>query len=122
MLGLCSCFTVLYRLMSNKHPTTDLSRSSTDETSAVPTGRNLLSPDRRGFLRRLAGVGGLAAAGAWPSFSHAEGFAQAMGYKPAYAADFSHFDYVNADAPREGSLTLSVFGTFDSLNPFVLKR
>jgi len=121
MLGLCSCFTVLYRLMSNKHPTTDLSRSSTDETSAVPTGRNLLSPDRRGFLRRLAGVGGLAAAGAWPSFSHAEGFAQAMGYKPAYAADFSHFDYVNADAPREGSLTLSVLGTFDSLNPFVLK-
>ena len=38
-----------------------------------------------------------------------------------YPADFAHFDYVNADAPKGGSLALSGSGTFDSLNPFILR-
>jgi microcin C transport system substrate-binding protein len=38
-----------------------------------------------------------------------------------YPADFTHFDYVNPDAPRGGTLALSGSGTFDSLNPFTLK-
>jgi microcin C transport system substrate-binding protein len=38
-----------------------------------------------------------------------------------YPADFTHFDYVNPDAPKGGSLALSGSGTFDSLNPFILK-
>lgn len=38
-----------------------------------------------------------------------------------YPADFLHFDYVNPDAPKGGVLKLSSQGTFDSLNPFVLK-
>jgi microcin C transport system substrate-binding protein len=38
-----------------------------------------------------------------------------------YPADFTHFDYVNPDAPKGGTLTLSGSGTFDSLNPFILK-
>jgi microcin C transport system substrate-binding protein len=38
-----------------------------------------------------------------------------------YPADFTHFDYVNLDAPKGGTLTLSGSGTFDSLNPFILK-
>ena len=38
-----------------------------------------------------------------------------------YPADFSHFEYVNPDAPKGGTLTLSGSGTFDSLNPFILK-
>ena len=38
-----------------------------------------------------------------------------------YPADFSHFDYVNADAPKGGTLALSGSGTFDSLNPFILR-
>ena len=45
----------------------------------------------------------------------------AMGYTPKYAENFKHFDYVNPDAPKGGKLTLSGFGTFDSLNPFLLK-
>lgn len=36
-----------------------------------------------------------------------------------YPADFSHFDYVNPDAPKGGTLRLSGFGGFDSLNGFV---
>jgi len=38
-----------------------------------------------------------------------------------YPADFSHFDYVNPDAPKGGSLKESSIGTFDSLNPFIVK-
>ena len=40
---------------------------------------------------------------------------------PKYAADFTHFDYVNPDAPKGGALRLASLGTFDSLNPFILK-
>ena len=45
----------------------------------------------------------------------------AMGYAPKYAADFKHFDYVDPDAKNGGKLVLSGFGTFDSLNPYILK-
>lgn len=41
--------------------------------------------------------------------------------EPKYAADFKHFDYVNPDAPKGGKVRLSAIGSFDSLNPFVLK-
>lgn len=47
--------------------------------------------------------------------------ALALGYEPAYPADFSHFKYVNPDAPKGGELLMSAFGSFDSLNPFLLK-
>lgn len=38
-----------------------------------------------------------------------------------YPPDFKHFDYVNPNAPKGGLLRLSDIGTFDSLNPFILK-
>jgi microcin C transport system substrate-binding protein len=44
-----------------------------------------------------------------------------MGYAPKYPAGFKHFDYVNPTAPKGGSLSLSAIGTFNKLNPFVLK-
>ena len=45
----------------------------------------------------------------------------AMGYTPKYGKDFRHFDYVNPQAKKGGKLVLSGFGTFDSLNPYILK-
>ncbi len=36
-----------------------------------------------------------------------------------YPADFSHFDYVNPEAPKGGTLRLSAIGTYDSFNPFI---
>ncbi len=45
----------------------------------------------------------------------------ALGYTPKYKADFRNFDYVNPDAPKGGTLLLSGFGNYDTLNPFVLK-
>ncbi len=47
--------------------------------------------------------------------------AMGMGYEPKYPADFKYFDYVNPEAKRGGELVLSGLGTFDSLNPFLLK-
>ena len=45
----------------------------------------------------------------------------AMHGAPKYAADFKHLDYVNPDAPKGGELRLAMEGTFDSLNPFIIK-
>ena len=47
--------------------------------------------------------------------------AMGMGYAPKYPPDYQHFDYVNPDAPKGGELTLMGLGTFDSLNPYLLK-
>src|SRR5690348_4473582 len=38
-----------------------------------------------------------------------------------YGPDFKHFDYVNPDAPKGGTVRYSAIGTFDNLNPFILK-
>jgi len=35
-----------------------------------------------------------------------------------YPADFTHFDYVNPDAPKGGELVLSTIGTYDSFNRY----
>lgn len=43
------------------------------------------------------------------------------GEAPKYPADFTHFDYVNPDAPKGGTLRQAGFGSFDSLNPFINK-
>ncbi|MCU7939911.1 MAG: extracellular solute-binding protein [gamma proteobacterium symbiont of Bathyaustriella thionipta] len=48
-------------------------------------------------------------------------YAIAYGYTPKYNKNFSHFDYVNPDAPKGGRLDLNGSRTFDRLNPFLLK-
>ena len=40
---------------------------------------------------------------------------------PRYPAGFRHFDYVNPDAPKGGSLRLASQGSFDSFHPFIPK-
>lgn len=40
---------------------------------------------------------------------------------PKHAPDFSHFSYVNPDAPKGGSVTFASLGSFDSLNPLIIK-
>jgi len=41
--------------------------------------------------------------------------------EPLYRDGFTHWPYANADAPKGGSIVLGAFGSFDSLNPYVLK-
>src|SRR5438067_1980144 len=38
-----------------------------------------------------------------------------------YGPDFKHFDYVNPNAPSGGTMRYAAIGTFDTLNPFVIK-
>jgi microcin C transport system substrate-binding protein len=40
---------------------------------------------------------------------------------PKYQQGFPHFDYVNPEAPKGGSVTLSALGGFDTLNPFTIR-
>ncbi|AWK62121.1 ABC transporter substrate-binding protein [Helicobacter cinaedi PAGU611] len=40
---------------------------------------------------------------------------------PKYPKNFTHFDYVNPNAPKGGTLKSFALGTFDSLNPFSQK-
>ena len=45
----------------------------------------------------------------------------AMHGAPKYPAGFKHFDYVNPDAPKGGTVRQASIGSFDSLNPFIVK-
>lgn len=38
-----------------------------------------------------------------------------------YGPDFTHFDYVNPDAPKGGTARLATQSNFDSFNPFIVK-
>ncbi len=40
---------------------------------------------------------------------------------PALPADFIHMPYANPDAPKGGRLVWGLSGTFDSLNPLIVK-
>ncbi|MES2984278.1 MAG: extracellular solute-binding protein [Pseudomonadota bacterium] len=41
--------------------------------------------------------------------------------EPKYPANFHHFDYVNPNAPKGGTMKLATMASFDSVNPFILK-
>src|SRR3546814_20213835 len=56
-----------------------------------------------------------------PSQKIHKAHAIAMHGEPAYGPDFKHFDYVNPNAPKGGTLILSADGTFDTFNPFTAK-
>jgi peptide/nickel transport system substrate-binding protein len=53
--------------------------------------------------------------------SATESFAIAMHGAPAMPAGFSHMPYANPDAPKGGRLVESMLGTFDSLNPLIVR-
>jgi peptide/nickel transport system substrate-binding protein len=50
-----------------------------------------------------------------------ESYAIAMHGAPALSADFTNMPYANPDAPKGGRLVLGVAGTFDSLNPLIVR-
>ena len=45
----------------------------------------------------------------------------AMHGEPAFPPNFTHMPYVNPDAPKGGRLVFGVLGTFDSLNPLIVR-
>ncbi|MCP4318821.1 MAG: ABC transporter substrate-binding protein [Hyphomicrobiales bacterium] len=75
--------------------------------------RNFLCPIFAALLLVTAGcMASLAAEPRHAIASHGE---------PALPADFMHFPYANPDAPKGGRISYGVVGTFDNLNPFILK-
>lgn len=68
-------------------------------------------------LLALALTAGLPASGARAEEAHTI----AMHGKPALPADFTHMPYANPDAPKGGRLVWGILGTFDSLNPFIVR-
>src|SRR6266850_1961710 len=64
-----------------------------------------------------------AAAPAWPRSAPGAGPVHGLSIHGdlKYGPGFAHFDYVDPRAPKGGSVTLSAIGTFDNLNPFILK-
>ena len=50
-----------------------------------------------------------------------KGHAIAMYGDIKYGPKFTHFEYVNPTAPKGGEVRLASIGTFDNLNPFILK-
>jgi microcin C transport system substrate-binding protein len=56
-----------------------------------------------------------------PSYAQNALHALAMHGSPKYAAGFTHFDYVNPNAPKGGTMKLSGAETFDSFNGFINK-
>src|ERR1700736_2473189 len=53
--------------------------------------------------------------------SAGQSYAIAMHGVPALPADFAHMPYANPDAPKGGRLVQGILGTFDSLNPLIVR-
>lgn len=78
---------------------------------------------RRSYLSLLS-FGLFLCAGTLPldaSASEEAKHAVSLHGQPKYSEDFTHLDYANPNAPKGGTLRLHKIGTFDSLNPFIVK-
>ena len=79
---------------------------------------------RRGLLRVLVCIA--LALDAWAvaivrPAQATESYAIAMHGAPALPSDFAHMPYANPDAPKGGRLAWGLLGTFDSLNPLIVR-
>jgi microcin C transport system substrate-binding protein len=79
---------------------------------------------RRLLLKSSLAAGALT--GLLPRHLRAQGAATpvhglAMHGEPKYGPDFTHFEYVNPDAPKGGLIRQAAIGTFDSFNAFIVK-
>ena len=75
-----------------------------------------------GASRALKGlIWSLALLAPWATAAAEPAHGIAMHGAPRYGPDFEHLSYVNPDAPKGGRLVLSALGSFDSLNPLIVK-
>lgn len=49
------------------------------------------------------------------------GHALALHGDPKYGDTYTHFSYTNPDAPKGGDITMGALGSFDNLNPYILR-
>jgi peptide/nickel transport system substrate-binding protein len=79
------------------------------------------APLFRRILGYLAGLFLLTVAAVPSGLAAAESYAIAMHGTPALPADFAHMPYANPAAPKGGRLIFGLSGTFDSLNPMIVR-
>lgn len=85
-------------------------------------GKNHPDLTRRSPLRPFLMAFAAALLGLPASLAHAAPVhGIAMHGEPALPPDYKHFSYVNPDVKKGGRMSYGVVGTFDSLNPFILK-
>jgi peptide/nickel transport system substrate-binding protein len=87
--------------------------------AALRPATSALRPSRRavvlGALMAASGLGRL------PAWAAPARHAIAMHGDPAWPSGFGHPTYANPAAPKGGQLVQGVVGSFDSLNPFIVK-
>ena len=76
---------------------------------------------RLGILAGIAVATGLLPVAFAGQAGAAETYAISMHGAPALPADFAHMPYAKPDAPKGGRLVWGLLGTFDSLNPFIVR-
>jgi peptide/nickel transport system substrate-binding protein len=89
----------------------------------VPSALTQLRASRRAVMlgTLLAATGGLRLARAEATTHALAMHALAMHGEPEWGPNFSHPTYANPAAPKGGQLVQGVLGTFDCLNPFIVK-
>jgi len=80
-------------------------------------------PNRRTVLSAALAGGTAALLPGLPARASAAGatHAIAMHGAPALPADFPHLPYVRPDAPKGGRINVGLVGSFDNLNPFIVR-
>jgi len=81
------------------------------------TMRDFFQPLKYGSLAVLLALSNAITAPASADPEHAIAMLGPVKYDPG----FTHFDYVNPDAPKGGSLRLHALGSFDTLNPYIVR-
>jgi peptide/nickel transport system substrate-binding protein len=79
---------------------------------------------QRSCLRLLVQIGvafGFGLAADVHAVSAEQSYALAMHGAPALPADYTHMPYANPDAPKGGRLVQGLLGSFDSLNPLIVR-
>jgi peptide/nickel transport system substrate-binding protein len=89
------------------------------ESNRRPAGPSSKSARRHAWCFAALAFG-LQLAAAWPAAAEPS-TAIAMHGTPALPANFVHMPYANPDAPKGGRLVQGLLGTFDSLNPLIVR-
>ena len=79
------------------------------------------NPIRRAIAAALVAGAAVAPAPALAADGLAGAHALSMFDDVKYSPSFEHFDYADPHAPSGGAIRLAALGTFDNLNPFILK-
>ncbi len=80
-----------------------------------------MTKGRANILLHVAAATLFAAAFGAPAHSDEWRTSSSLMGESKYGENFQHYDYVNPDAPKGGTLNSTALGTFDSFNPYIVQ-